>query len=98
MQLASRGLIESIEIDGTVALIAQYLDKGGSALFLRWLELAVGHAQEMHLQGFDQKILGIPTIRTGQRQNSTPQRGNGASMKPGFVPNRAQSVSYPVRR
>jgi len=67
-QLATRGVIESRHVDGAVALVAQHFHYRGQTLFRGRLELAVHYAQQMHLQGLDQKILGVSAIRTRQGQ------------------------------
>jgi len=74
MQLTATVLVERVEIDGAVALVAQDFDKGWPAFFLRRLQLPVSDAQQMHLQRLDEKILGIPTVRTRERQNQSPSR------------------------
>lgn len=71
-ELAPRFRIQVIERDGIVTLVAKDLEQGGPALFLRRLQLAICHAQQMHLKGLHEKILGIATTRTGQRQISLP--------------------------
>jgi hypothetical protein len=68
-QVAARRLVERVEVDRAITLVAQHLDQGRTALFLRRLELAIGHPQELHLEGLDEKIFGIPAVRTRKRQN-----------------------------
>lgn len=69
VQFAARVLVEVVQVERAVTLVAQDLDKGWPALFLRRLQLTVGNAQELHLQRLGEKILGIPAIRTRERQN-----------------------------
>jgi hypothetical protein len=74
-QLTPRRLIEAIKVNRAVTLVAQKLDKSGTALFLGRLQLAVSHPDEVHLQRLHQKILGIPAIGARQRQIKTPFKG-----------------------
>jgi hypothetical protein len=57
VELASRVLVESVEVHGAVTFVAQDLDQRGSTLFGGWLQLPVRDPQEMHLEGLDEKIL-----------------------------------------
>jgi len=57
VELPSRVLVERIEIDGAVALVAQDLNQSGTTFFRGWLQLPVCDPQEMHLEGLDEKIL-----------------------------------------
>ena len=72
VQFPTGALVELVKVDRAIALIAKDFDQRGSAFFLRRLKLLVQHAEQVHLQGLDEKILRIPTIRTRERQNSTP--------------------------
>src|SRR5436305_346424 len=49
-QLAAGRFIETIEIEGRIAFIAEELDQRRAPLFERRLELAIGDAQQLHLQ------------------------------------------------
>jgi hypothetical protein len=69
VELTAGILLEGIDVNRAVALVAQEFDHRWPALFLRGLELAVSHTDQVHLQRFDEKILGIPAIGTRQRQN-----------------------------
>jgi hypothetical protein len=71
-QLPSRRLVERVQLYGAIALIAQDFDERWSTFFLRWLHLPAVETEQVHLQGLDQEVLGIPTIRTRQRQIITP--------------------------
>ncbi len=73
-QVATRLVVESVEIDRAVTLVTEQLDKGRAPLLLRRLQLIVSHPHEVHLERLDQEILGIPAIRTRQRQVKTPFR------------------------
>jgi hypothetical protein len=72
VQFAASIFFQSVEIDRAVALVTEHFNQSGTTLFLGRLQLTVSHAKQMHLQRLDEKILGIPTIRTRQRQMSTP--------------------------
>ncbi|HXT68571.1 MAG TPA: hypothetical protein VN700_02380 [Vicinamibacterales bacterium] len=63
-QFAARSFVELGKIDRAVALVAQNLNECGPAFFGWGLELAVKHAQEMHLQGLDLKIFCVSAVRT----------------------------------
>jgi hypothetical protein len=67
--IAVGALVERVEIEGALALVAQQFDQRGAPLFQGRLQLAVIDAEQMHLQRLDQEILGIPAIGTRQRQN-----------------------------
>jgi hypothetical protein len=68
VKLSPRVLIEPVEVNGAVALIAQNLDKRRTAFLGGWLQLPISDPQEVHLEGLDEKILGISTIRTREGQ------------------------------
>jgi hypothetical protein len=57
VQFAPSVLIEVVQIERAVTLVAQDLDKGWPALFLGWLQLTVCNAQELNLQRLGEKIL-----------------------------------------
>ena len=71
-QIPTRRLVERIQVEGAIAFVAKDFDQRRTALFLGRLELAIRHAQQLHLQGLDQEVLRIPTIRTRQRPIVTP--------------------------
>ena len=52
------------EVEGAVAFVAKQLKQGGTALFKRRLDLPVGDAHQMHLEGLGQEIFGIAAVRT----------------------------------
>jgi hypothetical protein len=56
-QLAAGDFVQAVEIHGAVALIAEQFEQGWTPFFLRRLQLAVGHPQELHLECFDEEIL-----------------------------------------
>jgi hypothetical protein len=56
-KFASRVFLERVDIDRTVALIAEHLNERWAAFFLRRLYLTVGNAQQVHLQRLDEEIL-----------------------------------------
>jgi hypothetical protein len=56
-QVAPGGFVERFEVQGAVALIAKELEQGGTALLLRWLQLAVTHPEKLHLEGLDEEVL-----------------------------------------
>ena len=51
--LATGRVIERSHIDGAVALVAQHFNQSGQSLFGRRLELAIHHAEKVHLQRLD---------------------------------------------
>ena len=57
MKLPSGVLVETVEVDRAVTLVAQDLNQRGPSFFGRWLQLPVGDPQEVHLKGLDEKIL-----------------------------------------
>jgi len=71
-QVAARRLIERLEVEGAIALVAQELEECWAAFFLGGLNLTVIDTHQVHLQGLNQEVLGIPAIRTRQRQVTTP--------------------------
>jgi hypothetical protein len=67
-KVATRGFVQARQVNGAVALVAQHLDQGRPSFFRRGLELAVGDAQQMHLQSLNQKIFSVSAVRARKRQ------------------------------
>ncbi len=74
-QFAAGTFLDGLEVDRAVAFVTQKLDERGTTLFLGRLQLAIGHANELHLQGLDEEILRIPAVRTRKRQNEVSVSG-----------------------
>jgi hypothetical protein len=62
----ARRFVNTGQIDRAVALVAQHFHQSRATLFRGRLHLSFHHAQEVHLQGLDQKILGVSAVRTRQ--------------------------------
>jgi hypothetical protein len=71
-QIAPGRLLEIVQVQRAVALVAENLDECRPALFLRRLGLPVDDTQQVHLQRLDEEIFGITAIRTRQRQSASP--------------------------
>jgi hypothetical protein len=56
-ELSSGVLVERVQIDGAVTLVAQDLNQSRATFLRGWLQLPVCDPQEMHLEGLDEKIL-----------------------------------------
>ncbi|MEO7191310.1 MAG: hypothetical protein ABI051_09655 [Vicinamibacterales bacterium] len=67
-QVAPSAFVQAVEVDRAVTLVTQQFEQGWTPFFLGRLQLAVGHPQQLHLQGFDEKILGISAVGTRERQ------------------------------
>jgi hypothetical protein len=65
-EFAARWFVHAGQIHRAVALVAQHFDQGRTPLFRGRLHLSFHHAQEVHLQGLDQKIFGVSAVRTRQ--------------------------------
>ena len=65
-EFPARRLVHPGQIHCAVALVAQHFDQGRAPLFRGRLHLSFHHAQKVHLQGLDQKILGVSAVRTRQ--------------------------------
>src|SRR5690606_28343816 len=61
-------LVERIEVERALTLVAQQLNERRSTFFLCRLELALAYPNQVHLQGFRENRLGIPAIGTRQGQ------------------------------
>ena len=67
-KVAPGRFVEDRQINRAVALVAQHFDEGRPALFRRGLKLAVADAQQVHLQGLSQEVLGVSAVRARKRQ------------------------------
>ncbi len=56
-KLAMRAVVQRVEVEGAVALVAQQFHEGRAPLFLGGLQLGVSNPQQVHLQRLDQEIL-----------------------------------------
>ena len=65
-EFPARRLVNHGQIDRTVALVAQHFDQRRPPFFGGRLHLSFHDTQQVHLQGLDQKILGVSAIRTRQ--------------------------------
>src|SRR5215471_21637713 len=60
------GVVELLESEGGLALVAQDFDHGWTA-FVVHFHSGVVQMDDVHLQGLDQEVPGVPAARTGQR-------------------------------
>jgi hypothetical protein len=56
-QFAAGIVAQHVEIDGTLALVAQQFVERRAAFFLGWLQLIPADLQQVHLQRFREEIL-----------------------------------------
>ena len=65
-QFPASRFVEGRQIHRAIAFVAQYFDESWAAFFRRRLHLGFHHAKQVHLQGLDQKVLGVSAVRTRQ--------------------------------
>ena len=67
----AEGILELLELERRLALVAQHFEHGRPALF-RYFYTPILQMDHVHLHRFDLKIPVIATIGTGQRHENSP--------------------------
>ena len=73
-------ILELLELECRLALVAEYLEDGGPALF-RHFHAAIFEMDHVHLQRFDLKVPVVAAVWTSQRHERLPSTLPGVAVK-----------------
>jgi len=73
----AESVLELLELQGRLALVAQYLEHGRPCFF-RHFDASIFQVNHVHLQRFDLKIPVIAALWTGQRHEQFPPWPRGS--------------------